>query len=356
MHVLTKYREMIDMQTLDEVIWEPYPETVIRDMPAYCSSGRAIWRTRAPLLFFCVVEMYNPDRVMRQFGLKQRIPPLHSTNMELHNIDLRGKTIKIGVQNIVFMSTCGTNVLPILRMMNYWTSHWNFTTRICYGIVALHDDSCLIVELLLRHWHMTSIHQLTLGDDVSILRIIDVAASTLTAIHADYHIHNMPTSFEASHQSSHDDTCSRHDTSVYTPSIPLNQFQTLYTPSVPLNELETPHTPSVPPNMAFEATEAFQFDRTPTSSRHFNASPIMMNLSGTTSTHDGGMHDIDDIQREDAQNPADVGHSNVPLALNRNVRVVKRTRCGPKSLFGVRLGLFLNYNKTFFLFILLLCS
>ncbi|KAK9112584.1 hypothetical protein Scep_020103 [Stephania cephalantha] len=83
--------------------------------------------------------------------------------------------------------------------------------------------------------------------------------------------------------------------------------------------------------MAFEATEAFPFDRAPTSSRHFNASPVRMNFSGTTSTHDGGMRDIDDIQREDAQNPADVGHSNVPLALNRNVRVVKRTRCGTGS-------------------------
>ncbi|KAK9133927.1 hypothetical protein Scep_013455 [Stephania cephalantha] len=34
---------------------------------------------------------------------------------------------------------------------------------------------------------------------------------------------------------------------------------------------------------------------------------VMMNFSGTTSTHDGGMRDIDDIQREDAQNPADIG-------------------------------------------------
>ncbi|KAK9128331.1 hypothetical protein Syun_017128 [Stephania yunnanensis] len=49
---------------------------------------------REPLLLFCVVEMYNPDRVMRQFGLKQRIPLLHSINMELHKIDLRGKTDK----------------------------------------------------------------------------------------------------------------------------------------------------------------------------------------------------------------------------------------------------------------------
>ncbi|KAK9112210.1 hypothetical protein Scep_019729 [Stephania cephalantha] len=43
------------------------------------------------------------------------------------------------------------------------------------------------------------------------------------------------------------------------------------------------------------------------------------------------MRDNDDIQPEDAQNPADVGHSDIPLALNRNVRVVKRTRCGTGS-------------------------
>ncbi|KAK9097826.1 hypothetical protein Syun_024871 [Stephania yunnanensis] len=183
---------------------------------------------------------------------------------------------------------------------------------------------------------MTSIHQLTLGYDVSILRVRDVVASTLAAIHADYRIYNMLTSFKASHQSSHEDTCSKHDTPVYTPSIPLNEFETLYTlytPSAPLNELETPHTPSVLLNMAFETTKAFQFNRIPTFSRHFNASPIMMNLSGTTSIHNGGRHDIDEIQPEDVQNSlrADVGPSNVSLALNRNVRVVKRTHCGTES-------------------------
>ncbi|KAK9158134.1 hypothetical protein Scep_004708 [Stephania cephalantha] len=139
-----------------------------------------------------------------------------------------------------------------------------------------------IVEALAHG--MTSIHQLTLGDDVSILRIRDVAASTLTAIDADYCIHNMPSSFEESHQSSHEDICSRHDTPVYTPSIPLNEFETLHTPSVPLNEFEIPHTPSVPPKIGFETTKAFHFDKILTFSRHFNASPIMMNLSGTIST------------------------------------------------------------------------
>ncbi|KAK9104691.1 hypothetical protein Scep_021535 [Stephania cephalantha] len=43
------------------------------------------------------------------------------------------------------------------------------------------------------------------------------------------------------------DTPSRHDTPLYTPSVPLNEFV-------------TPHTPSVPPNMTFEAMESFPFD------------------------------------------------------------------------------------------------
>ncbi|KAK9160482.1 hypothetical protein Syun_006823 [Stephania yunnanensis] len=77
--------------------------------------------------------------------------------------------------------------------------------------------------------------------------------------------------------------------------------------------------------------EAFPFDTAPTSSRHFHASPIMMNLSGSTSTQDGGMRDNDNIQPEDAQNSVDVGHTDIPLALNRNVRDVKRTRCGTGS-------------------------
>ncbi|KAK9136050.1 hypothetical protein Syun_015380 [Stephania yunnanensis] len=77
--------------------------------------------------------------------------------------------------------------------------------------------------------------------------------------------------------------------------------------------------------MAFKPTEVVP------SSRHFNTTPIMMNFSESTSTHEGGMRDINDIQREDAQNPSDMGQSNVPLALNRNVRVVKRTRCGTGS-------------------------
>ncbi|KAK9140067.1 hypothetical protein Scep_009748 [Stephania cephalantha] len=331
MHVLTKYRETIDMQAPDEVIWGPYPEAVIMDLPAYCSSGRAIWRTRAPLIFFCVVEMYNPDRVMRQFGFRQMIPPLQSTNMQLHKIDLRGRRIRIGAPEhsayVCMWNERASNIATdesLEEPMDFYNPYMLWYRRITRRFMSPRGA---IAEALAHG--ITSIHQLTLGDDVSIARIRDVAASTLTAVHADYRMHNMPSSFQASHHSSHADTPSRHDTPSYTPSVPLNEFG-------------TPHTPSVPPNITFEAMEAFPFNRAPTSSRHFHASPIMMNLSGSTSTHNGGMRDNDDIQRKDAQNPADVGHSDIPLALNRNVRVVKRTRCGTGSHY---LGQTMTFSK-----------
>ncbi|KAK9143286.1 hypothetical protein Syun_012686 [Stephania yunnanensis] len=131
-------------------------------------------------------------------------------------------------------------------------------------------------------------------------------------------MHNMPSSFQASHHSSHADTPSRHDTPLYTPSVPFNEFG-------------TPHTPSVPPTMTFEAMEAFPFDTAPTSSRHFHASPIMMNLSGSTSTQDCGMRDNDDIQPKMLKIRLMLVILDIPLARNRNVRVVKRTRCGTGS-------------------------
>ncbi|KAK9118298.1 hypothetical protein Scep_016391 [Stephania cephalantha] len=225
MHVLVKYREMIDMQAPDEVIWEPYHETVIRDLPAYCSSGRAIWRTRAHLLFLCVVEMYNPDRVMRQFGLKQRISPLHNTSMELYMIDLRGKTDKdLSAEHSAYVCMWNERASNIAideifeEPLDFYDPYMLWYRRITRRFMLRRGA---IAEALAHG--MTSIHQLTLGDDVSIARIRDVGASTLIAkIHADYRMHNMPTSFEASHKSSHDDTRSRHDTQVYTPSVPLN--------------------------------------------------------------------------------------------------------------------------------------
>lgn len=51
-----------------------------------------------PLIHFWVVEGHHPERVLRQFGMKQGIPDNVDTSIELHKITLQGKHEKNWVQ------------------------------------------------------------------------------------------------------------------------------------------------------------------------------------------------------------------------------------------------------------------
>lgn len=43
-------------------------------LPSFCKSGSEVWRSKAPLICYEIVEMHVPDRVFRQFGMIQHIP------------------------------------------------------------------------------------------------------------------------------------------------------------------------------------------------------------------------------------------------------------------------------------------
>ena len=60
-------------------------------LPGYCTSGIDIWMTISPLICFHIVEWHRPDRVLRQFGMRQRIPKACDTEAILHRYDLRGR-------------------------------------------------------------------------------------------------------------------------------------------------------------------------------------------------------------------------------------------------------------------------
>ena len=47
-----------------------------------------------PLLHFWVVEGHHPERVLRQFGMKQGVLVNVNTSTDLHNITLQGKNDK----------------------------------------------------------------------------------------------------------------------------------------------------------------------------------------------------------------------------------------------------------------------
>lgn len=49
------------------------------------------WRATTYLICFDIVELHLPERVMRQFGFRQLIPPEVDTGDRLHRTDRRGK-------------------------------------------------------------------------------------------------------------------------------------------------------------------------------------------------------------------------------------------------------------------------
>ncbi|XP_020272052.1 serine/threonine-protein phosphatase 7 long form homolog [Asparagus officinalis] len=67
------YRNELDQMEDEQVKWMPY-ELVLESLPDICREGEDVWRARVPLICFEIVEMHLPDRVLRQFGLRQHIP------------------------------------------------------------------------------------------------------------------------------------------------------------------------------------------------------------------------------------------------------------------------------------------
>ncbi|KAH7865123.1 hypothetical protein Vadar_002523 [Vaccinium darrowii] len=67
----------------------PYDDELIDSLPAYCSTGRAIWRAHVPLIFFSTIEMHQPERVRQQFGCRQHVPPLSEAVRCSHGLTLR---------------------------------------------------------------------------------------------------------------------------------------------------------------------------------------------------------------------------------------------------------------------------
>ncbi|KAL6627361.1 hypothetical protein ACP70R_031087 [Stipagrostis hirtigluma subsp. patula] len=76
-----------DLLTDDQVVWCPYREERVKELQLapICTQHSHLWLTQAPLVYFYMVEVYMPERVMRQFGLYQMCPPpLRDTSVELH--------------------------------------------------------------------------------------------------------------------------------------------------------------------------------------------------------------------------------------------------------------------------------
>jgi len=66
----------LDQLSPDDVMWEPYSVAVVAsraplDLSSVCTDNQGLWTTTAAMVFDIAVEPHCPDRVMRQFGLRQ---------------------------------------------------------------------------------------------------------------------------------------------------------------------------------------------------------------------------------------------------------------------------------------------
>ncbi|XP_044406762.1 serine/threonine-protein phosphatase 7 long form homolog [Triticum aestivum] len=68
------YRNQIDLIREGAVGWQPYDD-LLEQMPFEVHQDSNWWFARVPLMQFWIVEFHYPYRVMRQFGLRQPIPP-----------------------------------------------------------------------------------------------------------------------------------------------------------------------------------------------------------------------------------------------------------------------------------------
>jgi len=74
-----------------QFLCEPYTATVMSMLPPICLVGSVAWCAVVPFICFHVVEWYQPDRVLRQFGMQQPIPEFPSQPQNIHGLTLKGK-------------------------------------------------------------------------------------------------------------------------------------------------------------------------------------------------------------------------------------------------------------------------
>ncbi|KAL0356081.1 UNVERIFIED_CONTAM: Serine/threonine-protein phosphatase 7 long form [Sesamum radiatum] len=88
--VCSQQHHMVQLGTF---IWQPYDLDSDVIMAYAADFNPQLWRSSCPLIFYAIVEMHHPERVLRQFGMRQNIPEAIDTrDMSLHQISRKNRT------------------------------------------------------------------------------------------------------------------------------------------------------------------------------------------------------------------------------------------------------------------------
>ncbi|KAK4384769.1 hypothetical protein Sango_2600900 [Sesamum angolense] len=79
---------------LDEMQYDQSYDMESNVIMAYAGDfNPQLWRSICPLIFYAIMEMHHPERVLRQFGMMQNIPDQPDTrDMSLHKITRSNRT------------------------------------------------------------------------------------------------------------------------------------------------------------------------------------------------------------------------------------------------------------------------
>ncbi|KAL9678329.1 hypothetical protein QQ045_016173 [Rhodiola kirilowii] len=86
-HMLMLYRDLLDQQEANDVIWTPCTAEIMAPLNPMCLVGRDSWRAVVPLVHFHIAEWHYPSRVLHQFGWGQpelALPPESHTAMHMN--------------------------------------------------------------------------------------------------------------------------------------------------------------------------------------------------------------------------------------------------------------------------------
>ncbi|KAL8485382.1 hypothetical protein ACS0TY_027618 [Phlomoides rotata] len=91
-HSVRVYRDVFDRMNDGDFYWDVYDMTLpeITSLDDRCLTLN--WMSECPLISMCIVELHHPNRVLRQFGCKQNIPPVvDDTHNHTHHISFHGR-------------------------------------------------------------------------------------------------------------------------------------------------------------------------------------------------------------------------------------------------------------------------
>ncbi|KAL0320256.1 UNVERIFIED_CONTAM: protein MAINTENANCE OF MERISTEMS [Sesamum radiatum] len=98
-------RDILDEMQSDQFIWQPYDLDSDVIMAYAADFNPQLWRSSCPLIFYAIVEMHHPERVLRQFGMRQNIPEAIDTrDMSLHQIRKNRTGTDWNLQHIQYIS------------------------------------------------------------------------------------------------------------------------------------------------------------------------------------------------------------------------------------------------------------